>query len=464
MQNRRLTAAAILVASALVALVLTYLLLNSTSTAIAGLAGFTGLALIFLEPAVGLVSYLLLVYVRPQDYVPALMGTPVMLILGAATCAIVLLRMAITQRRITLAHSPNNMLVLWFTGAIIVSQLATLVPAGVMNAITNFLPTVILYLLVANLATTMRRVKFTLNLLVVLTLVLAVQGIVQSFTGRGLGGQETYEGRIQAIGIFSDPNDLAMALVMVQPLVLLKLIERARPGEKLGSLIAMAVITYALFLTQSRGGLLSFGMLIMIMLQRRFGRAIGLGVGGVIMLAIVVLSPRMSTISAEEGSTYGRIEAWTTGMDLFQSRPLFGVGFDNYTEYHFRTAHNSLVLCAAELGVVGLFPWIMLLFLSIKNLNFIGKGMRAAGRHEDAVYVEAIRYSLFSYCLAAYFLSRTYNELLFIVLGLTTAITHIFVKSSEHRYVLFERRDFAQGLAVMVGALILTKFFLIGAW
>ncbi|MDH4037348.1 MAG: O-antigen ligase family protein [Candidatus Krumholzibacteria bacterium] len=464
MSNRRLTVAATFVGTLFLTFSLTYLLLQDERMAMAGGVGVVGLTVMFVEPFVGLVNYLLFIYLRPQDYVRALMGMPLMLMIGAATCFMVVLHMAVLQRTITLARSPNNLLVLWFGAAIVVSQLATLVPVGVMSAVTDFVPTLILYLLVANLVTSERRLKFVISLLVVLTMTLAVQGVVQIHTGQGLGGQDTYDGRIRAIGIFSDPNDLALALVMVQPFLLLKLLEPAKPAEKLLAMIGMAVLTYGLFLTQSRGGLIAFGLLMMIALSRRLGRAIGLSIGGFMMLIIVVLSPRMANISAEEGSTYGRIEAWTTGFDLFQQYPLFGVGFGNYTEHHFRTAHNSLVLCAAELGVFGLLAWVMLIYMSIKNLGFIARELKASGRRESALYVESVRYGFFSFMVAAYFLSRTYNELLFIFLGLTTAITHMFVRGSSERYVLMDRRDFVYGIAATIGAMLLTKFFLITAW
>jgi O-antigen ligase len=448
----------------LATLIVTYLLLQDTRLALAGGVGIVGLTVMFVEPFVGLVNYLLFIYLRPQDYVRALMGMPLMLMIGAATCLIVVLHMAVMKRAITLARSPNNLLVLWFGLAIVASQLATLLPRGVIGAIADFVPTAILYLLVANLVTSERRLKFVLNLLVMLTMVLAVQGVVQYYTGRGLGGQDTYEGRIQAIGIFADPNDLALALVMVQPLLLLKLLEPAPPSHKLLASVAMAVLTYGLFLTQSRGGLLAFGMLIMIALSRRLGRAIGLSIGAFLMVAMVVLSPRMAQISTEEGSTYGRIEAWTTGMELFQQFPLFGVGFGNYTEYHIRTAHNSLVLCAAELGIVGLFAWVMLIYMSVKNLGYISRELKASGRRSSAIYVETIRLGFFSYLVAAYFLSRTYNELLFIFLGLTTAITHMFVRATGERYVLMDRRDLAYGFVLTLGGLLVTKLFLVTAW
>jgi O-antigen ligase len=452
------------VAVCFLAFVLTYLLLSSTSLAIGACAGLVGGAVLFVQPFAGLVNYLLFLYMRPQDYVPGMVGFPIMLIIGGATLAMFVLHMMIQERQIRLAHAPQNWIMLWFFAAIVLSQLATLWAPGVIEAVTDFLPVVMMYAIISNLVTTPRRLGFTIVLLVALTVALAGQGIVQYFTGKGLGGQETYEGRIQAVGIFSDPNDLGLALVMVLPYLFLVLFERSKPWAKLLAFLALAVLVYALYLTQSRGGLMSFGALLMILFARRMGKVVGYSVGGLAMLALFVLGPRMSTISTEEASAYGRIQAWGIGIDLFEQFPLFGVGFNNYTEYHFRTAHNSFVLCAAELGMFGLFAWCMLIYLSIKNTGFVARLYRERGQDQLAALVDTVRLSLIAYCLGAYWLSRTYSELLFIMIGLSTAITQMFVMSSREKYVLMERKDLVYGFLCAVGGWLFTKLFLFMAW
>jgi O-Antigen ligase len=462
--NRRVAIALTLTATCLLAFALTFLLLKSVALASAACAGLVGITVIFVQPFVGLVNYLLFLYLRPQDYVPGLVGAPIMLAIGGATVALFVLHMAVQKRQIRVAHAPQNWLMLWLYGAIVVSVLVRMVPADVIDAVTEFGTIMIMYFLISNLVDTPRRFGFIIKLLFGLTLALGIQGVVQYFTGTGLGGQETYEGRIQAVGIFSDPNDLGLALVMVMPYAFLKLFERTPLWERALTLATLALLSYALFLTQSRGGLMAFGALLMILLSRRMGKVLGYGLGGVGMLAIFVLGPRMSSISTGEASAYGRIQAWGIGIDLFESYPLFGVGYRNFTEYHFRTAHNSFVLCAAELGAFGLYAWVMIIYLSIKNCGFIANELRVRGQRRFAVYVETIRFSLIAYCLGAYWLSRTYNEMLFIMVGLSTAATQLFVKASAEKYSLIEKKDFLYGFLCMIGAWLATKLFLYAAW
>ena len=464
MASQRIVVATTMVGVCLAAFAVAYLLLQNTALGAAAAAAVIGTTVIFVDPFVGLVTYLLFLYARPQDYVPALQNLPIMIGLSIATFALMVLHMAVRHRMVMLARVPQNYLMLWFYAAIIMSHLVWANPAATISAAMNFLPTLVMYFLVATLVSSNAKLKFTVNLVVIATLFLAITGFVQYFTGRGLGGKETYEGRIQSVGIFADPNDLGLALVVVLPFFYLKLTEFSKLWQKPLALAGLGAILYALFLTQSRGGILALGVILVLLMTRKLGRTFGLVAGGVVFLAILALAPRMGTISTEEASAHGRVEAWSIGLDLFQTYPLFGVGANNFTEYHFRTAHNSFVLCATELGLFGLYPWIMLIYLSIRNNEFIASAARKTRMRDVAVYVETIRYGLIAFATGSYFLSRTYSEVLFLLFGLSAAVSNIFTKDNDDRFVLIEKRDWINGFLWLAGAWLLTKVFLLTAW
>ncbi len=464
MTNQRIVVAATFVAVCLAAFGVAYLLLQDTALGAAAAAAIIGMTVVFVDPFVGLVTYLVFLYTRPQDFVPALQNIPIMLALSVATFALMVLHMAVRHRKVMLARVPQNYLMVWFYAAIIMSHLAWADAPGTIEAAMDFLPTLVMYFLVATLVSSNGKLKFTVNLIVIATLFLAVTGFVQYFTGVGLGGKETYEGRIQSVGIFADPNDLGLALVVVLPFFYLKLTEFSKLWQKPLAFVGLGAILYALFLTQSRGGILALGIILVLLMTRRLGRTFGLVAGGFVFLAILALAPRMGTISTGEASAHGRVEAWSIGLDLFQAYPLFGVGANNFTEFHFRTAHNSFVLCATELGMFGLYPWIMLIYISIRNNEFIASAARTTPMRDVAVYVDTIRYGLVAYATGAYFLSRTYSEVLMLLFGLSAAASNIFTKQSNEQFVLIEKRDWINGFLWLAGAWLLTKVFLLTAW
>jgi O-antigen ligase len=464
MTNKKLLTALAFVAVSLTSFALSYLLLQSTKFATVIFSGIVALTLFFIQPFIGLINYFFFLYVRPHEYVTALSGIPVMLLIGSATLAIMIIHMIVKRHETAFARAPQNWIVLWFLIAITASQLQFMFVRGALAATQDFVAVVLLYFLVANLVNSETKLKIAFNFIVVVTITLAIQGIVQYVTGTGLGGQEMYRGRIQGIGIFEDPNDLAMALVIALPYLFFVMTEYGSPGARLVSAAAIGVLLVALFLTDSRGGMLAFALLSFLLFSRRFGWVAGIAIGAVLMGGMFVASARMAEISTEEGSIYGRIEAWAVALDLFEQYPVLGVGAGNYTEHHFRTAHNSYLLCAAELGIIGLFPWIMLLYLSMKNLSFISKEAVVRDMRSFVLYVDAVRYGIIAYAASAVFLSRTYSELLFILLGLTTAITFMFVKKTGERFKLVEKTDWIATFAITVCGLIFMKVFLIWAW
>ena len=83
---------------------------------------------------------------------------------------------------------------------------------------------------------------------------------------------------------------------------------------------------------------------------------------------------------------------------------------------------------------------------------------------ELAIYADTIRYGLIAFVLGAYFLSRTYSELLFVLVGLSVATTRLFVDASGEKYKLVERKDFVYSFLLLVGAYAFTKGFLYFAW
>jgi hypothetical protein len=74
-------------------------------------------------------------------------------------------------------------------------------------------------------------------------------------------------------------------------------------------------------------------------------------------------------ISAADGAD--RLEAWANGLEMFKSAPLFGIGFNAFTDLYEITAHNSFVLCLAELGLLGSTLWLALLVTTTTGLNRI---------------------------------------------------------------------------------------------
>ncbi|NIM19912.1 MAG: hypothetical protein GTO51_06660 [Candidatus Latescibacteria bacterium] len=461
--RQKLIAASIIVLATLIGIIFSLILLKSEKAAIGLYVVSFSLIMIIVEPYIGMLNYLLFLYLRPQEFISAFRTIPVMFLVGGVTLVIMLIRMAMDRK--PFAKAPQSFFMFWLFVAIIVSQLAQFYMAGAMESANYFLSILFMYTFMVNLITTEKKLRITIYVLIVLTMYLAITGIYQYFTGEVFGITVLEDRRIRGMGIFNDPNDLALALLIAMPFIVLPLLGKSRGRVKIALIPITASLIYALYLTNSRGGFLGLAALLSVVFFKRYGKKAGAMLTLATLAAILLLGPsRTMEMSAREESAYGRVEAWAAGMDMFKSNMLFGVGIGNYTDYHPLVAHNSFVHCAAELGLFGLFPWVMLIYISMKNIYFVTRN--AGTSHGTQIWTmnQATLYAFVAFVVTTTFLSRAYNELLYILIALSAASVNVFVSQSSDEYCLIEKKDFMYVFFIIVASLIGLQLFLLWYW
>jgi len=65
-----------------------------------------------------------------------------------------------------------------------------------------------------------------------------------------------------------------------------------------------------------------------------------------------------------EESAATRIQLWDLALDMFKSSPITGRGFNSFEGLGYKDTHNFYMKMLAELGILGLFSFIFLLFAS----------------------------------------------------------------------------------------------------
>jgi hypothetical protein len=329
------------------------------------------------------------------------------------------------------------------------SLVANGLSGGALPAIGDFSTSAMLMVLCFLNLTSLRRLKIACGVIAASVVVLAVLGIYSYHTGwmarelvlrQAVSDDSTFEGtvlesipaldtsgrflwRVRSLGFLHDPNDFAQALVMVVPLVWWARAVGHRLRNLLVVMLPTAIIGYCLYLTHSRGALLGVASMFVFGLQRALGLP-----RTVILLAVVVAGAQLGgfgggrEMGSGEQSAGERIDAWGDGLNMVRARPLLGVGYGRFTEHHERTAHNSFVLCFSELGLVGYFIWIAMIVVAYQGLALairdpaVGDAERGA-----AVY---LRSSLVAFLTCAWFLSRTYQPGLYVLLALCVSAWH----------------------------------------
>ncbi len=388
------------------------------------------------------VIYYSLYYLRPTEWVPGIIGTPLLKVLGGISL-IYLFCGAISRRHPNIINGQTERMMFGFSGAIALSHLSHFYVGGAINSIIGFVPTLTGFFLTICLIDSRQRLRFFIILIIVLSTFLAYEGWLQFNTGFSHGGlAPIYENitlpngetllapRIRWHGVFNDPNDLGLVLVLVVPFLLDMLLR----CQFILPLLSLPLISFAIYHTNSRGTVLAGLVAIGSYFIFRYRSAYGAIAGGLIAVALFLLGPsRMSSVSATEGSAYGRIEAWHEAFQMFKANSFFGIGQGMFTDYHALTAHNSFVLVFAELGFVGLFFFTSIFYFPYHWLwgNFFNKGNMLLS-NEDIGLVSAAYAGLTGMIAAMFFISRSYIPLPFMMVALVSALSRLKDFNPQH--------------------------------
>jgi O-antigen ligase len=172
------------------------------------------------------------------------------------------------------------------------------------------------------------------------------------------------------------------------------------------------------------------------------------------LLALPLIMLGSRTGEGASSSTTERLESWSAALDLFIEHPLRGVGHAMFTGHHYLTAHNSYLLAAAEMGIVGLLLFVGLLYACGKTL---GTALRfyPVGHAPPRRWATALLAAFGGLTVGMFFLSFTYHNVLWIFVGLCGAYYNVVQRAEEDFRIPLGRRDFAGIGGLALGVLVL---------
>lgn len=238
----------------------------------------------------------------------------------------------------------------------------------------------------------------------------------------GLFGTYSVDHRVRYRGELQDPNEVSLAMSVGALGLLVAFARRKRSAAGvLAAVVGVGLVLMTVWLSRSRGGLVSVMLVFGVYVVRRFG-AWTLIPAGAAALAVVLFGGR--TGADADVSTMLRYEAWATGLELFKKSPVFGVGAGQFVEHHFLTAHNSFVLALAELGFVGMVLFTCVIYVTVKSLVVGLRELRGVPGSEVAqVWGMALLAAMAALAFQINTLSFAYHSLVWMVLGLVGAWT-----------------------------------------
>jgi O-antigen ligase len=241
--------------------------------------------------------------------------------------------------------------------------------------------------------------------------------------------------RLVSVGILENSNDIAAIMILVLPftLVIFKNIKNIYFRTILQGMI---LIFYCdlIWQSKSRGAILGIGMLVVawFWLKAKSKVKATLIVFVVALIAQFAMSSIKRDVGDIEGSTTNRITYWKAGLKMGLKRPVFGVGYGEFTprffeyadgmvgsEGAYKTVHSTWILAWAESGAVGFLFYLGVWVCALRaSWNM---------RYDRPEYILGI----LSYGMAITFLSHTYMLYPYILMALTVASGQFYIKKDR---------------------------------
>jgi O-antigen ligase len=371
----------------------------------------------------------LLTFLSIGDSFPELAEYRIQLIIGILALIATLPALVLTRE---VRPSRQAALMAAFTACVLLSWAPHGWLGGTILAWQHFMPASIVFFLTAFNARSVRDLKILRFCLLGLTLYLTVRGLHDYFwapdTSPFVLLQSEFDvviPRLQALGLLGDPNQFGQFLLAMLPLLCVGMASR-RWSSRIGVILPIgALILLAIYCTRSRGALVGLALLVGLLGVRRLS-FVGGGLAATIVVVVLLSIGFTGGRAISVGGGLDRLDIWSDGLGMFKSSPIWGVGFNGFMGDSAFTAHNSFLLCAVELGVIGCFLWVGLILVSIWQLRRLAGGPASENTDPELrVWANAVLFSLVAFLIPGFFLSETYAPMLYLLLGMSAAIARL---------------------------------------
>jgi O-antigen ligase len=383
--------------------------------------------------------FTLLLYARPNDLIPAMGAFPLAKIVAIIAPLAYIYAQYRLGKPVIKWTIEVKMVIVMLLLAVMFTPFA--VSPGESAAMLSevFIKAVTIFILIIGVVNTRERLRAMIKLTALCGTAMAVFAIKNYATGNFTMKGDRIEGLVG--GMFGNPNDLAAALNMLIPLAVTLALMSSRRARPLYAVCALLLFGGVL-VTFSRAGFITLAAASGVMLWK-FGRGSRSSLALATLVAVVLLfsvfsdayRSRLMTIlepnSDASGSAQERVDLLERGLDLSLRHPIIGVGMGNFHIYsiHEKVAHNGYVETAAELGMIGLLAYLIIILAPLRGLAKIERERVKPGASADldVKYLSiGLQTALIAYMTNSFFLSIQYLWYLYYAAGFAVALRLIY--------------------------------------
>jgi len=247
----------------------------------------------------------------------------------------------------------------------------------------------------------------------------------------------------------NDPNHYAIALVTMLPFSMYYVLIAKSKFLKILLVIGILLVMFSIFITFSRGALVSLFIMILYMLYRekKLKMIMSFIIGIILITSIITIffpfmleyfGQRIEMLtSGGDMSVSLRLLVLKGGINMFLDHPFLGVGAGNFIVYsraysflsEAKFAHNSFLEIGAELGVFGLTLFVLIIVLTIINLKKSQDEFIKKNKYEFYWMARSIEIGLIGLLVGSAFLSRSNDPYLWSIVSFSVILKKLSLKS-----------------------------------
>ena len=304
----------------------------------------------------------------------------------------------------------------------------------------SFIKAVAIFIVLVNVVRTRQRLMSMMWLSFGIGIYLSYSALDQY--RRGIFTVEEYRVAVDVGGMFGNPNEMAMHLVMMTPIVIALGIA-ARGTKRMMYWAIAALFVGANMVTFSRGGFLGL-LACMMVLAWKIGRKYRLNVA----IASVIVGG-IAMVAAPGNYGLRMLSIFVPGLDAFGSsdqrwalferslivtaRNPWGIGIGNFPIIGQRNlqSHNAFTQVSSELGILGLIAYLVFIISPFRKLGAIERSLFDSEDLSWFYYLSiGLQASIVGYMVSSFFASVAYNWFIYYLIAYAVAFRRIYALES----------------------------------
>lgn len=386
----------------------------------------------------GLYIFSILVLFRPYELVPALSflaATP--FFFAVATLAVYVPTQLSAEGNLTIVSTEIKAVLAMLLIALVTMPIAKSPPLAWLVFNDSYIKAVLIFIVMINVVRTRRRLIGMMWLSMLIGVVLSYMALGMYL--RGEMKVEGYRVGVEIAGMFGNPNEMSLHLVMMIPLAITLAIATRNKLLRVVYLAMAAIMLFANMITYSRGGFLALTASSIFMLWK-LGRKNRVGVtltALAVSTLVILLAPGnfgMRILSIfdskldEAGSSSQRQELLQRSIIVSLRNP-WGIGMGNFpiVSVSNLVSHNAYTQVSSELGLLGLAAYLVFIISPFRKLGAIERTQFAKDELDWFYYVAiGMQASFIAYWVASFFASVAYYWFIYYLIAYAVAFRRIY--------------------------------------